>query len=208
MALIETAARLIAADGPRGLSLRRLTKEVGTSTMAVYTHFGGMEELQREVRREGFSRLGAHLDAVEASGDPVADLGSLGWEYYQNAIANPNLYRAMFMEGPIDEVDKNTGLDTFERLVACVGRCIDAGRFDSGDPTAWATQLWAINHGIVTLQFANLLSPEQAVQSLTAAAVNLFRAYGDDPRATGRSMVRTRERLSAHAGSGQAGGLS
>src|SRR5688572_6299691 len=98
VALIEAAARLIAAEGPARLTLRRLAHEVGTSTMAVYTHFGGMDEVRREVRREGFARLGAHLSGTPTTDDPVADLGLLGVAYYVNAVTNPNLYRAMFME--------------------------------------------------------------------------------------------------------------
>ena len=39
--LIETAARLIAEHGTDALTLRRLASEVGASTMAIYTHFGG-----------------------------------------------------------------------------------------------------------------------------------------------------------------------
>ena len=64
-AFIETAAQLIATEGSSGLTLRRVADQVGTSTMAVYTHFGGMNELRLEVRREGFARLAAHLAQVE-----------------------------------------------------------------------------------------------------------------------------------------------
>jgi len=43
------------------------------STMAVYTHFGGMAYLRQEVRREGFARLRTHLEWVEPTNDPVTD---------------------------------------------------------------------------------------------------------------------------------------
>ena len=66
--------------------------------MAIYTHFGGMDELRLEIRREGFARLAAHMAAVADSDDPVADLSELGSAYFANALANPNLYRVMFME--------------------------------------------------------------------------------------------------------------
>jgi len=33
------------------VSARRLARELGTSTMVVYTHFGGMDELSRQVMR-------------------------------------------------------------------------------------------------------------------------------------------------------------
>src|SRR5438045_8769349 len=73
-ALIEAAARLIATEGAAALTLRRVADEVGTSTMAIYTHFGGMSELRRAVRQEGFARLAARAARVRETDDPVADL--------------------------------------------------------------------------------------------------------------------------------------
>src|SRR4051794_25846152 len=87
--LVDAAARALVAREP--LSLRRLAAEVGTSTMAVYTHFGGLDALMREVRREGFRRLSSHLAGVRVTADPVADLVSLGWAYCLNGIENPDL---------------------------------------------------------------------------------------------------------------------
>jgi AcrR family transcriptional regulator len=194
-ALLETAARIIAAEGSGKLTLRRLAQEVGTSTMAVYTHFGSMTELRRQVRREGFARLGARLEAVETTGDPVADYIVLGWAYYTNATTYPDLYRAMFMDGPVDAEDAGAGLETFAQCVAGVQRCLDGGRFDPADAVELATQTWALLHGIASLQLAHLLSREAALASLRDTALNLFRAFGDDPRALGRSWARAVERI-------------
>ena len=41
--LVEVAARVLAEEGSGAVSARRVTGEAGVSTMAVYTHFGGME---------------------------------------------------------------------------------------------------------------------------------------------------------------------
>jgi AcrR family transcriptional regulator len=194
-ALLEAAARIIATEGPSRLTLRRLAHEVGASTMAIYTHFGSMTELRRCIRREGFARLGARQAGVATSGDSVADLVVLGWAYYGNATENPNLYRAMFMEGPVDAADAVVGLETFDQLVATVQRCIDAGRFSPADPVHLATQLWAVIHGLVTLELAHLLSEDQVLTCLAAASCNLFQGFGDDPRAIGRSFARARERM-------------
>jgi AcrR family transcriptional regulator len=194
VALLENAARIIATEGLGRLTLRRLAHEVGTSTMAIYTHFGGMTELRREIRREGFARLGARQAAVANTGDPVADLWSLGLAYYGNAIENPNLYQAMFMEGPVDDDDAGAGLETFDQLVTAVRRCIDAGRFDPADPVGLATQLWALVHGLVTLELACLLPRVRALPCLEAGARNLMAAFGDDPRAVGASIARATDR--------------
>jgi AcrR family transcriptional regulator len=191
-ALIEAAACLIATEGADGLTLRRVADEVGTSTMAIYTHFGGMPELRRAVRREGFARLAVHLAQVREGDDPVGDLAMLGRAYYENAMRNPHLYRVMFMEQPLDTNDAAARTETFSVLVSGVQRCIASGRFEPSDAADLATQFWALGHGVVTLQLAQLLSPEQALNCLASATLNLFRAYGDDPDDTARSLKRPR----------------
>jgi AcrR family transcriptional regulator len=158
-ALIETAAQILATEGSSRLTLRHLAQQVGTSTMAIYTHFGGMDQLRLEVCAEGFRRLAAHLAAVERTDDPVADLIALGAAYTANARENPHLSRAMFLDrlpiatpvdvglgaahdrvGHTDAFDEATtnaagtdlvdeSLATFEVLVEATERCVAAGRF-------------------------------------------------------------------------------
>ena len=191
--LLETAARLIVEEGPGGLTLRRLAGEVGTSTMAIYTHFGSMTELRREVRREGFSRLADHLSRVDETGDTVADLAMLGHAYIVNAIRNPHLYRSMFMEH-IDDEDRGVGIETFMMLVAAVERCMKSGRFNEGDANNRAMQLWSCGHGAVALHLAGILSEEETFATFMATTQSLVRAFGDDPRSAGRSWETTRRR--------------
>lgn len=197
-ALIEAAARIVATEGRASLTLRRLAAEVATSTMAIYTHFGSMDELRREVRREGFARLGAKLAAVEETRDPMADLTLLGSAYFLSAVSAPNLYRAMFLDGPVDEADVGTGLDTFMYLVNGVSRCLEAGRLPkarAADPAELAVEVWALTHGLVSLQLAHLLPSAQAAEHLQSGARSLFLAWGDDPRRLRRSHERAMSRL-------------
>jgi AcrR family transcriptional regulator len=194
VALVEAAARLIATEGAAALTLRRVADEVGTSTMAIYTQFGGMADLRRAVRQEGYARLAAHLAQVDQSDDPVADLAMVGGAYYENAMSNPHLYRVMFMEQPLDAADAAIGWEAFDSLIAGVQRCIAADRFAPADPADLATQFWALGHGVVTLQLAQLLSAEQALKCLGDAVLNLFTSYGDDPETTTRSLAHARRR--------------
>jgi AcrR family transcriptional regulator len=192
---VEEAARLIATEGPSALTLRRVAAAAGTSTMAIYTLFGGMPELRRAVRREGFARLAAHLETVEQSDDPVADLVLLGRAYYDNAITNAHLYRTMFMEQPLDpEADDLGWKATFDSLVTGVARCIESARFRPEDATAVATELWSIAHGVVTLQLASLMTRRRALEVLEGTTSKLFHAYGDDVRAVARSFDLARKR--------------
>ena len=188
--LIEAAARLLAEHGPDALTTRRLATEVGTSTMAVYTYFAGMDELRREVAREGFRRLAAYLDAVPDSDDPVYDLSALGGAYITNAFTNYDLYRFMFLENPEDD---DVGEGTFERLVRGVQRAMDIGRFEKGDPLPPATQLWVMAHGVVTLHKAGCLTLDETLTTMRDMALNLFTGFGDDKDAAIESMTKATE---------------
>ena|SRR5437660_1673242 len=194
-ALVEAAARLLSSEGPSALSARRLAGEIGTSTMAVYTHFSGMDDLRRAVRREGFSRLAGHLDAVRRTADPVADVAALGWAYCFNALANPHLYRAVFLEAPADPDDAALGTATFSRLVAAIGRCIESGRFAPADPGSLAVQLWTGTHGMIVAAMAGLFSPDEVREHLSGMARHLFVGFGDSAESSARSIERARRRM-------------
>ena len=193
-ALVETAARLLTEEGPSALTTRRLAREVGTSTMAVYTHFGGMEELLTAISLEGFRRLARRLNRVKPTDDPVADVVALGRAYGRNALANPDLYRVMFGTRPdgwiLDASDQAMTLGTFTTLVAAVQRCIDAQRID-GDAWAIASQMWATLHGVVMLELSGFLSRTEAVHTSEAITFNLVVGLGDDPARARRSIGGT-----------------
>jgi AcrR family transcriptional regulator len=190
-ALLEAAARVLAEEGPAALSTRRLAAEVGASTMAVYTWFGGMPELLRALLREGFRRFGERLRSVEPTEDPVCDLARLAAAYRSNALENPYLYDMMFGRGhrlaEPTEADAAEALGTFQILVEHLERCVDAGRFRC-DPLSGARQTWALMHGLASLELAGIGAgsepdDELYLQSFLTRAVGL----GDDPAAAARS---------------------
>lgn len=185
--LIERAAAHLAAG--ETVTLRQLAAEVGTSTMAVYTRFGGMAGLWGAVRTEGFARLDTHLRRVPRTRDPVRDVVAVGAAYVANALANPHLYGLMFQtrgEDPPDNAD-----ETFGVLVAAVARARDAGRFASGtDPAAAAVQVWAMTHGVVMLVLAGALTVDDLSTHLPAMSVSAFVGFGDERAKAERSAAR------------------
>jgi AcrR family transcriptional regulator len=194
-ALIDAGARLIAAGGRDALTIRRLAAEIGTSTMAIYTHFGSMEELLREMRKEGFARLAGYAHRVRRTSDPVADVSALGWAYCFNAMANPHLYRVMFDEVGDDPEVAAAGLAAYEPLVSAVQRCIDKGRFTEAEPWSPAMQLWTIGHGVVTLHLSGLFDREVADAQFSAMGRTAFIGFGDDPEKAEHSIERAKRRM-------------
>ena len=77
---------MLEESGPEALQARKLTAEVGTSTQAVYTLFGGMPGLFEAIVADGFARFARHVAAVPETDDPVADFFTKGWAYCDWAL--------------------------------------------------------------------------------------------------------------------------
>lgn len=191
--LLHAAARLLAEGGPDAVSVRKLAAEVGTSTMAVYTHFGGKPELLRAVTVEGFRHLAERLATVERTDDPVADLAALAAAYRRAALDDPNLFAVMF-GSPVTEVltdpdDLTAALATFLGLVDGVQAAIDAGRFRPAPADLVALELWIGVHGLCTIELgAGLALPDQAPRTLASYVRHLAIGLGDDPDAAAASV--------------------
>jgi AcrR family transcriptional regulator len=190
--LVDVAARVLAEEGPSALSARRVASEAATSTMAVYTQFGGMDQLRAAVRMQAFGRLHERLEAVGRSEDPVADLLALGLAYCAHAVADPQLYRAMLLEAPLGVDDAAAGWGAFQVLVDAVQRCVDERRFRQADAWTLATEIWVAAHGLASLQLAGLLTSEVVDQSFRDMATHLLEGFGDDRDAIARSLTRVR----------------
>lgn len=200
-ALLDIAARLLTEEGPQALSARRIAAEAGSSTMALYTHFGGMNGLVRATVHEGFTRLQRHFDRVLRTADPVADLALFGLAYRCNALANPYLYGVMFGGASLGgfslgEDDRRHGRYTLTGVVEAAGRCIAADRFHHADPGLVAHQMWSAVHGLVTLELGGyLLAPWDADSCLTAQLTGLMVAVGDTRETAAASVAAAALRL-------------
>jgi len=199
VALLEGAAELLARREP--VTARSLADRVGTSTTALYTHFGGMPGLWRAVRHEGFSRLAQRLSAVPRSDDPVRDLAALGAAYLDSARADPFLYRAMF-DAAADLEDPAVADDAFALLVEGADRARRAGRFaGSSDPFAVATRYWAAGHGLAVLVVTGVLPDQALALHGPEMAVAAFVAAGDESDRCRASVLAGWSDARARAGS-------
>jgi AcrR family transcriptional regulator len=176
--LLERAAHMLRTREP--VTLRSLVAGTSVSTMAVYTHFGGMDGMWQALRQEGFTRLGVRLTTVTMSTDPVRDLAALAAAYLQNALDHPDLYRVMF-DANFDLEDAQAADDTLECLVQAAARARRADRFRADvDPLELAIQSWAIGHGLVSLVATGPL-PREALDHGAPMLTALFVSAGDQP---------------------------
>lgn len=196
--LLHAAVGLLDDHGPDALQTRKVSAAAGTSTMAVYTHFGGMRALIAAVAEEGRRQFEIACTTPDTD-DPVADMIICGTAYRQFAIERPHLYRLMFGSTSahgIDAPGRNLLTMTvaeirieygaFGQLVHIVRRCMQAGRITAGDESAAiaaSAQLWTAIHGFVMLELAGYFGGDgTAVGPVLGATVgNLLVALGDKP---------------------------
>ncbi|MFF3324366.1 TetR/AcrR family transcriptional regulator [Streptomyces sp. NPDC002889] len=194
--LLDEAARVLAEQGPAALSARRLVKEVGASTMAVYTHFGSMPNLVREVMREGFGRFRTRALAVRQGTDPVAAVAALCRCYQDFARDEPHVYAVLFggssLAGfELDDDDRQMGVSVLRLPRDAIRRCVGTGRFGDGvDPDLLVRQLFAQMHGIAQLVRAGYLMGGYTADEVLAGALRDFAvAAGDEPRRATASVA-------------------
>jgi AcrR family transcriptional regulator len=162
VALLDAAGELLHREGPAALTTRRLADAAGTTTQSIYTLFGGKEGVVRAMFREGYARLEARIRRVRDTDDPLLDLRESGRAYRAAALASPHYYDVMFghpvPEFTPDADDLAASAVTQALRERAVQRCIDAGLLvpdaDARDLARW---LWAVVHGLVSLELAGYL---------------------------------------------------
>ncbi len=206
--LLRVAVDTLNQDGPDGLQTRKIASAAGTSTMAVYTYFGGMPGLIAAIADEGLRQFDAAMTMPQTE-DPVADLVATGIAYRRYAIERPHMYRLMFgstsahgINAPAHDVltlslaEISDHYPSFAHVVRGVHRCMLAGRIDAGSPdddatvVATAAQFWASVHGFVMLELAGYYGAQGSavVPVLAGLTGNLLVALGDSPERVQQSQ--------------------
>ena len=206
--MLAAAVDLLNEHGPDELQTRKVAGAAGTSTMAVYTHFGGMQGLIAEVAQEGLRQFDT-AQLVPRTDDPVADLIATGAAYRRYAIERPHMYRLMFgstsahgITAPVQDVltlkvaQVEQDCPSFAHVVRGVDRCMRAGRFpaagsaDDATVIATAAQFWSQLHGFVMLELAGFYGDVGAAAGpvLDSMMARLLVALGDPPEKVAQSQ--------------------
>ena len=158
-ALVEAAERILTADGPEALSVRRIAAEAGVAPMSVYNRFGGKNGIVEQLYIRGFDDLATAAREVDAD-DPLLAIVACGEAYWAFAMSRPATYAVMFDRAvagfdPSPDAWSHASA-AFGELIAHVRRAMAAGVLADADPVDVAQQLWASLHGLVSLRLRSL----------------------------------------------------
>ncbi|KAB7739222.1 TetR family transcriptional regulator [Parvibaculum sedimenti] len=187
--LLDAASEMLVRGGHESISLRKLAAKVGTSTMAVYTAFGGRDGLIEALIEEGYNRLSIALAHVPRNKEPLLWLRNLGTSFRHFALENHSYYALMVcVSMPLSPAERSRIPDYADRPVRAITRhpaynvlldaiqaCIDEGSLPAGlTPVAISEAFWATLHGLCSLELGGFYKNEQDAEagfSLAAFAV-------------------------------------
>lgn len=155
--LLDIASDMLEKHGPNALSMRRIAEQAGCSTTVLYTLFGGKEGLAEGLYLEGFRRLREALEKVKEK-NALEQLKRLNRTYRQVALQNPTYYAVMF-GNPIPEYRPSSSSqlvawESIKPLMNAIEQCVNEKKFKKGNVEMMAMELWAIAHGLVSVELA------------------------------------------------------
>jgi AcrR family transcriptional regulator len=172
LALIDSAAALLAEQGIEAFSLRATARRAGVSAAAPAYHFGDAAGLLTAVAMRGFAELAQRLTAsAEALPAPADQLQALGRAYLQFAVDEPARFQLMFRKDKLRITDelRALGVAAFAPLQQAV--CGAAGvAEDDISPALLAAMLaaWSMVHGFAHLALDGQFERFAGAKSLAA----------------------------------------
>ena len=154
---MEAAAQIAAEWGVPRLSLREAARRAGVSQAAPYHYFADKSALVAAVAERGFRLFDRSQTAAleQAPADPTARLQALGAAYVRFALDKPHYFRVMFRPHLVERGKYPTlhevSTRSFEQLIECTRAARLAQGHDDPDPSAAATLIWAVPHGLAML---------------------------------------------------------
>ncbi|MGF7238975.1 MAG: TetR/AcrR family transcriptional regulator [Frankia sp.] len=153
--ILDSAAEVIARDGPAAVSLREIARRIGVSHAAPAHHFRDKTGLFTALAADGWARfVAATTEARDGADSPVAKLAATGVAYVVFARDNPGYFRVMFRHDLVDASDpafaegSKAGFDVLSGVVdAC--RALGWGRAE--EPWVLITSAWSLVHGLADL---------------------------------------------------------
>lgn len=151
--LLETAEVLLEEDGPGGLSLRKVGRQLGVTPGAPYRHFEDKDALLAALAVRGFARLrGQMLAEQEGNLNGEERLRRAGLGYLEFASAHPEVFRLMFGWNPSRDVPElcEAGDAAFAGLRGILETCEREGLLTRSVQDA-GLMAWSAVHGAAFL---------------------------------------------------------
>lgn len=187
--LIDAAMTLLDQTGdPAALSLRAVAKQAGIAAPSIYRHFPDLNHLKHAVVERCFTMFSqARSSAANGVSDPGSALIAGARAYCEFGLSHPGHYQLMF--GPDPEMpaslkydsQQSPGRQAFHTLVGNIRECQESGAARAtGDPFHLAANMWAFEHGLVSLRLNRPHFPWPPLEDSLRLGICQLLSLGDE----------------------------
>jgi AcrR family transcriptional regulator len=154
--IYQCALRILEAEGPQAVSMRRVAKEVGVTPMAIYHHFPSRDALLNAVVESEFAQLVEFLGQSNGKRSFEAAMIQIMDGYIDYAFAHPRIFDYVFsMPRPgarrFPDDFRARRSPTLNITADIVSSWMKLGKLKRDDQWEIAMELWAHIHGYLTL---------------------------------------------------------
>jgi AcrR family transcriptional regulator len=157
--VVDVAERVLEAEGPEALTMRRLGEELGMRAPSLYKHVTGKDDIVAALQARALQGQAAAL-----AGDTT--LTALAGSYRAWALAHPRLYD-LISRRSLDRAHLPPGVEA--AAAAPLLRAV-------GGDVARARALWGLAHGLVDLELAGRFPADADLGAAWSVAVAAFAA--------------------------------
>ena len=175
--MVEAALRVVRAKGIDGLTAKTLADELGTSTQPVFTAFGSMDAVRREVYAaavrvyDGYTNTGLK--------ETIPFFG-VGMQYVRFAREEPELYRLLFLT----RTQEYSAIKSMEHLRELVRpTLVKIYHITAAEADIYFRDLWFVVHSLSTLIVTGdcSYSDGEIGQILTGMSISICKSIKEIP---------------------------
>ena len=175
--MVEAALRVVRERGIDGLTAKTLADALGTSTQPVFTAFGSMDAVKREVYAAAVRVYDGYANAGLKERIPFF---GVGMQYIRFAREEPELYRLLFLM----RTQEYSAMDSMAHLQELVRpTLVNIYHITAEEADVYFRDLWFVVHSLSTLIVTGdcPYSDREIGQILTGVSVSICKAIKEIP---------------------------
>ena len=175
--MVEAALRVVRAKGIDGLTAKTLADALGTSTQPVFTAFGSMDAVKREVYAAAVRVYDSYANAGLKEKIPFF---GVGMQYIRFAREEPELYRMLFLM----RTQEYSAMESMAHLQELVRpTLVNIYHITAEEADVYFRDLWFVVHSLATLIVTGdcPYSDREIGQILTGVSVSICKAIKEIP---------------------------
>ena len=177
--MVDAALRVVRTKGIGGLTAKTMADELDTSTQPIFTAFGSMDKVKREV----YAAAVRVYDAYANTGlkEKIPFLG-VGMQYIRFAREEPELYRFLLLTQTQDQ--EYSAMKSMRHLQELVRPTLmNIYRITAEEADVYFRDLWFVVHSLSTLIVTGdcPYSDSEIGQILTGISISICKAIKEIP---------------------------